>query len=96
MIKIPIEQAKPGMKILKDVINEAGMVILPAGRELTESLIDKLSMMNISFVYVEGEKEMPPKEEVLEEIEKRFKKADNPYTLLIKRALKSYIEELYK
>lgn len=96
MIKIPIEQAKPGMKIVKDVVNEAGMIVIPAGRELTESLIDKLSMMNISFVYVEGEKQMPPKEEVLEGIDKRFKKANDSYTLLIKRALKSYIEELYK
>ncbi len=96
MMKIPIDKAKPGMKIVKDVVNEAGMIIIPAGRELNESLIDKLSMMNISVIYVEGEKEMPPKEEVFEGIEKRFKKADDPYTLLIKRALKTYIEELYK
>lgn len=96
MIKIPIDKAKPGMKIAKDVVNEAGMVIITAGNELTESLIKKLLMMNIDFVYVERQKEMPPKEEIFEEIEKRFKKVTDSYTLLIKRALKTHIEELYK
>lgn len=96
MIKIPINRAKPGMKILQDVVNESGMVVVPAGKELTDSLIDRLLMMNVDFVYVEGEKEMPPKEEVLEEIEERFKKATDSYTLLIKAILKSHIEELYK
>lgn len=96
MIKISIDKAKPGMKILKDVVNEAGMVVVPAGKELTDALIDKLSMMNVDFIYVEGQKEMPSKEEVFEQIEKRFKKATDSYTLLIKKALKRHIEELYK
>ncbi len=71
MIKIPVDKAKPGMKILKDIVNESGMVVVPAGKELTDSLIDKLLMMNIDFLYVEGQKEMRPKEEILEEIEKK-------------------------
>ncbi|MGB9710286.1 MAG: hypothetical protein ACPLZA_02155 [Thermodesulfovibrio sp.] len=96
MIKISINKAKPGMKILKDIVNEAGMVVVPAGKELTEALIDRLFMMNIDFLYVEGKKEMPPKEEVFKEIEERFKKATDSYTLLIKTILKSHIEELYK
>ncbi|GLI54013.1 hypothetical protein [Thermodesulfovibrio yellowstonii] len=96
MIKISIDKAKPGMKIAKDIVNEAGMVVITAGKELTDALIEKLSIMNIDFVYVEGQKEMPPKEEVFEEIEKRFKKTTDSYTLLIKKALKTHIEELYK
>ncbi|WP_353684917.1 hypothetical protein V4D30_03740 [Thermodesulfovibrio sp. 3907-1M] len=96
MIKIPINKAKPGMKILRDITNEAGMVVVPAGRELTDSLIDRLLMMNVDFLYVEGQKDMPPKEEVLNEIERRFKKANDTHTLLIKTILKSHIEELYK
>ncbi|GAQ94799.1 hypothetical protein TAGGR_1985 [Thermodesulfovibrio aggregans] len=96
MIKIPVDKAKPGMKILKDIVNESGMVVVPAGKELTDSLIDKLLMMNIDFLYVEGQKEMRPKEEILEEIEKRFKKITDSHTLLIKTILKSHIEELYK
>ncbi|HHW19916.1 MAG TPA: hypothetical protein PKZ17_00085 [Thermodesulfovibrio thiophilus] len=95
MIKIPIDKAKPGIKIVKDIVNESGMIVVPAGKELTESLIDKLSMMNIDFIYVEGKKELPPKDEVLNEIEKRFKKINDEPTLLIKRALEAHIEDLY-
>jgi len=64
----------PESRFVKDIVNESGMIVVPAGKELTESLIDKLSMMNIDFIYVEGKKELPPKDEVLNEIEKRFKK----------------------
>ncbi|MCS7215538.1 MAG: hypothetical protein RMI30_01300 [Thermodesulfovibrio sp.] len=96
MIKISVNKAKPGMKIMKDIINEAGMVVIPAGKELTDALIDKLSMMNVEFIYVEGKKEMPPKEEVFEQIDRRFKKATDAYSLLIKKVLKEHIEELYR
>ncbi|MEN2993789.1 MAG: hypothetical protein ABDH19_00370 [Thermodesulfovibrio sp.] len=96
MIKISIDKAKPGMKITKDIVNEAGMVVVPAGKKLTDSLINKLSTMNIKFIYVEGKKEMPPKEELLREVEEKFKKAKDVYTTLIKKALMNHIEELYK
>lgn len=95
-MKISIDKAKAGMKIIEDVVNEAGVVIIPKGKELTEALIDKLSQMNIKFIFVEGERQLPPKQEVIEGIEKRFKKITDPQTLLIKMALKSHIEELYE
>ncbi len=94
--KISIEKAKPGMKIAREVVNEAGMVVLPAGKELTESLINRLSSMDIDYIYVEGERELPPKDKVFEEIEKKFMKANDSYTLLIKKAIREHIEELYK
>lgn len=96
MLKISIDRAKPGMKLVQDVINESGMIVVPAGKELTESLIGKLQKMNIDVIYVEGKRVLPPKEEVFNEFEKRFKKiSDNP-TLLIKQALKEHLEEMYK
>ncbi|GAB6183920.1 hypothetical protein [Thermodesulfovibrio hydrogeniphilus] len=94
--KISIDRAKPGMKVVKDVVNEAGMVVLPAGKELTESLINRLSSMDIDYIYVEGEKQLPPKDKVFEDIEKKFKRADDSYTLLIKKAIQNHFEELYK
>lgn len=96
MIKIPLDKATVGMKITKDIVNEAGMVVVPAGKELTESLINKLSMMNVEFIYVEGQKDLPPKEEVFAKIERRFMKAKDAPTLLIKKILQAHIEELYK
>jgi acyl CoA:acetate/3-ketoacid CoA transferase len=52
--------------------------------------------MNIDFLYVEGKRQLPPKEEVLRELEERFKKINDPQTLLIKQALKEHFEEIYK
>lgn len=96
MLKISVDKAKAGMILAQDVINEAGMVVVPKGKELTDSLINKLSKMNIDVIYVEGERNLPPKEEVFGEIENRFQKIiDNP-TLLIKQALKEHIEEMYQ
>jgi hypothetical protein len=96
MIKISIDKAKPGMKLAQEIINDTGMIIVPAGIELTHSLIDKLARMNIDFLYVEGKRQLPPKEEVLRELEERFKKINDPQTLLIKQALKEHFEEIYK
>lgn len=95
MKKIPLDKAKAGMKVVKDIVNESGIVVVPAGKQLTDSLIDKLSMMNVDTIYVEGQRELPPKEEVFKQIEQRFKKVTDPYTSLIKLALKRHIEELY-
>lgn len=74
MIKISIDKAKPGMKLAQEIINDTGMIIVPAGIELTHSLIDKLARMNIDFLYVEGKRQLPPKEEVLRSLKKDLKK----------------------
>ncbi len=96
MLKISVDKAKPGMKLAQDVINEAGIVMIPAGKELTDSLIDKLSRMNIDVIYIEGERNLPPKESLLSELQKRFEKITDQPTLLIKKALEEHIEEMYK
>ncbi len=35
MIKISIDKAKLGIKLAKERVNEAGMIVVPAGIELT-------------------------------------------------------------
>lgn len=96
MIKISIDRAKAGMKVAQDVVNEAGMVVIPAGKELTDSLINKLSKMNIEVIYIEGQKELPPINQVLDELEKRFMKINDTQTLLLKKALLEHIQEMYQ
>lgn len=96
MIKISIDRAKAGMKVAQDVVNEAGMVVIPAGKELTDSLISKLSKMNIEVIYIEGQKELPPINQVLDELEKRFMKINDTQTLLLKKALLEHIQEMYQ
>lgn len=98
MAKIPVSALKPGMKLTKPVVNDAGMVLLGEGTELTNSLIERLQNMNIGSVYVEGTSS-PEKslDEALAELDARFKKTENePYMGTLKRLLKEHIEELHK
>ena len=55
MQKIPIDLARPGMKLAKPVTKDNGMTIMAEGMELTESLIERLEGMDIERITVEGQ-----------------------------------------
>ncbi len=98
MAKIPVSALSPGMKLTKPVVNDAGMVLLGEGTELTATLIERLLNMNIGSVYIEGAASPgKSKDEMLAELDARFKKTENePYMGTLKRLFKEHIEELYK
>ncbi|MBG0791055.1 MAG: hypothetical protein H0S80_11215 [Desulfovibrionaceae bacterium] len=54
MQKIPIDLARPGMKLAKPVTKEGGMTIMAEGMELTEGHIGRLETMNIERITVQG------------------------------------------
>jgi hypothetical protein len=54
MQKIPLNRAKPGMKLGKAVAKESGIVVMAEGMELTESLIARLENMKIERIVVQG------------------------------------------
>jgi hypothetical protein len=54
MQKIPIDLARPGMKLARPVLKEGGMVIMAEGMELTDSLIARLAAMKIDRITVQG------------------------------------------
>ncbi len=54
MQKIPLNRAKPGMKLAKPVARDNGVVIMAEGLELSESLLDRLENMKITKVVVQG------------------------------------------
>jgi hypothetical protein len=86
------------MKISKPVVNDAGMILLGEGTEITSALIAKLEKMNIASVNVEGSS-APDKslEEMLTALDARFKKTENePLMGMLKSILKEHIEGLYK
>ncbi len=96
MIRILVNNLKPGMKLAQPVQSESGMVLLPEGTELAFSGIERLNAMGINSVMIEGTKSKS-KEEVLEEIEARFKKTENEKNMdMLKRLLIEHINELYK
>jgi hypothetical protein len=98
MAKISVNALKSGMKLTKPVVNDAGMVLLGEGTELTDTLIKRLLNMDIVSVYVEGTASPDKsKEEMLAELDVRFKKTENePYMGMLKKLFKEHIEELYK
>ncbi|WP_285907949.1 hypothetical protein [Pseudodesulfovibrio pelocollis] len=54
MQKIPIDLARPGMKLARPVLKDGGMVIMAEGMELSDSLIARLAAMKIERITVEG------------------------------------------
>lgn len=54
MQKLPINVVEPGMVLAKPVINEKGMTLCAEGTELTETLIERLRVMNIMTLTVKG------------------------------------------
>ncbi len=54
MQKIPIDLARPGMKLAKAVVKEGGMTIMAEDMELTESLISRLENMKVDRITVQG------------------------------------------
>jgi len=96
--KVTVNNLKPGMKLSKPVVNEAGMILLGEGTEITDALIERLQNMNVSSVFVEGaSKPQKPKEDAMAEIDARFKKTENePHMGMLKKLLKEHVEELYK
>lgn len=97
--KISVDSIRPGMKLSKSVVNKAGMVLIGEHTLMTDILIERLNSMAVKsvYIYIEGDsKPQRPIEEVMSEIDKRFRKTENePYVYLLKRALRKHIEELY-
>ena len=54
MQKIPIDLAKPGMKLAKPVTKEGGMTIMAEDMELNENHISRLQAMEIERITVQG------------------------------------------
>lgn len=67
MIKVPVSQLKPGMKLAKDVSLEDGRLLLLAGFLIKPLYLRKLELFNIDSVYIENS-EFTPIEESEEEV----------------------------
>ncbi len=98
MPKISAEKLKPGMRLVRPVLNKAGMILLGEGTELTEVWVRRIQDMDIPVIHVDGP-DLPkvPKEDLLDRLEKRFAPVeDQPHMALLKHVLKDHIESLYE
>jgi hypothetical protein len=98
VLRIETDKLQAGMVLAKAITNEAGMVMLSEGSALTDSMIRRLGSMEINSVFIEGDApDAKSKEELLADIDQRFRKTENEkYMSVIKNALKTRIEEVHK
>lgn len=94
MKRVLIDRLKPGMKLAKPVVNDAGMILIGEGTVLSGAHISRLENMSISSVFVEGTSgPAKTKDELIAELDARFKKTeDEPYMATLKRIMKEVIE----
>jgi hypothetical protein len=97
MPRLSLSELKPGLKLLKPVTNASGLVLLSEGVELNEELIDRLHRMEVESVFVRGANRPDrPLEELLSELEARFKKTGHePHMATLKGVFLEHITGLY-
>ncbi|MGA3175086.1 MAG: hypothetical protein ABSE25_11775 [Syntrophorhabdales bacterium] len=95
---VPASNLTPGMKLTRPLVNAGGVVMLSENTELTEALIKKIQRMGVEAVHVQGEAvPLPPAEEVLAELDRRFRNVEKAAHMgVIKKLLKEHIESLYE
>ena len=98
MPRISVDKLEPGMKLIKPLTAKNGMVMLAEGTVLTEKWIQRIGDMEVDVVYIDGPKEQTrPKEELLAELDRRFRGAESiPHMGRIKRLVRQHIEGLYE
>lgn len=98
MSRISEKNLTPGMKLTRPVLNKGGLVMIGENTELTEGLIEKIREMDVGSVYVHGtSRELPPRDELLAQLDKRFSKVEEmPYMGTLKKVISEHIESLYE
>ena len=94
MKRVSVESLKPGAKLAKPVVNDAGMILIGEGTTLSDAHINRLQNMNVSSVFVEGTAgPVKTREELLAELDARFIKTERePYMSTLKKIFKEQIE----
>ncbi len=97
MPRMTPDKLQAGMVLSKPVTNANGVVMLPEGAELTESMIQKMSDMDVEYAYVKGApQEGGSLEEMLRGLDRRFEAVEKaPYMDIIKKVVRRHIEGLY-
>jgi len=87
----------PGMRLTSPVLNESGLVMIGEKTELTDNHIRKIQEMGVDTVQVEAmSRDLPPREEMLAQLDKRFSKVEAaPHMDALKRLIAEHIEGLY-
>ncbi len=98
MTRVPAKKLVPGMRLARPVLNKNGLVMIAEDQDLTGALIEKIQDMDTEAVYVHGAaKELPPREEALAQLDRRFSKVEAlPHMALLKGLIAEHIRSLYE
>lgn len=98
MSRVPVSKLVSGTVLLRPVVNRNGLVLIAEGTELTDTLINKIRSMDVDSVHVCGsERVLPPCDEVLADLDRRFSKIESePFMSIIKNAVTGHIMSLYE
>ena len=96
MKRVLLQEAAPGMVLVKPVTNSAGHVVVAAGMTLNEPLITHLERLGKAAVYVEGAPDEGASrsfEEVERELADRFRKVEGePQLARIRKAIHQFLK----
>jgi hypothetical protein len=97
MPKTSSDKLKPGMILSKPIANANGVLIIPEGTELTNSLIRKIHNMDIEAVYVKGAPAGGSSlDQMLADLDRRFSNVETaPHMDVIKEVVKKHMGDLY-
>jgi hypothetical protein len=97
MQKIPLNLAKPGMKLAKPILRENGLVLVAENSELSEALLERLERMDVTMVTVQGNPVdlggggKNPYANRVERLDHLFRKhGDDPWMVKLQTHLKDY------
>ena len=98
MSRVPVSKLVSGAVLLRPVVNKNGLILIAEGTELTDLLISKIRSMDVDSVYVRGSKRvLPPSDEMLKDLDRRFSKIESePFMSIIKNAVTGHIMSLYE
>lgn len=98
MSRVGVNDLVSGAVLLRPIMNKNGLILIGEGTELTDALIDKIREMGVDSVHVRGVKKvLPPQDEALADLDRRFSKAESePYMSIIKNAISDHIISLYE
>lgn len=98
--ELSLAEVLPGMTLAASVIDAQGRVLVPAGAELNESLLQALARREVALITVDCEVEEDPAERearharVMADLEARFRLAgDSPEVRLLQQTLFDFLKD---
>lgn len=95
MARISLAQARAGQEVLRPVVNNNGVVLVQAGARLSDSIIERLRNLGISFIVVAGPdpaSDVKTPEARLAELDRRFAgHEDDPLMVQLKQVVAAQI-----